>query len=89
MSIHASFFGSCQSASGNDYNWSFAPWNEVEQTCDECDGEGIWYQVYDNDKGGYVKVSQEEYDLLPEEEQEWCEMVRCRKCDGEGYVITH
>lgn len=67
--------------SGNDYNWSHAPWNEHECECDECNGVGEWYRDYD---GGIVSI--EEYQTLPQEVKDDLEKCYCRKCDGNGVI---
>lgn len=70
--------------SGNDHNWSFAPWNEVETDCDSCNGEGYWYEANDGSK-----ITKAEYEKLSIEEKDDLTLIRCEKCDGEGYIITY
>lgn len=75
-----------------------APWNEREPTmveCAACGGTGYHYYAYDFVADCETECTEEEYDQLPESEEEAeakgehiikGEKETCEVCDGEGEV---
>lgn len=75
-----------------------APWNERERvmvTCEACGGTGFIYHAYDFDAVRETECSHEEYEQLPDSEEEAIErnmscvkghVDSCTFCDGEGVV---
>lgn len=64
--------------------------------CPECGGTGKAFTAYDMEKDAIIKVSEDEYRMLPEDEDEANELgvryyrediIDCEMCDGEGYMI--
>lgn len=77
------FYGMTHSISGHDcWDDSNAPWKErgVELICDECGGDGRWYEDVHCER-----ISEDEYNELSQEQRADYVMKYCPKCDGEGY----
>ena len=65
--------------------------------CDNCGGEGWLYYAYNIENGEIFRVSCDEYEELPDDEDKAYEssrklckgnIERCSKCNGEGEYVT-
>lgn len=75
-----------------------APYNEVTETCPECDGEGVIYMAWNMNRCSEERVNPHLYSMLPKNESKAIlrgsiliqdEPHECTRCDGAGYIVYH